>query len=82
VVCFTATQIPDIQGRRYPSELTGRLYPEGIPIHSDNRLFDLVKDNHVDLTRLIIIHKPSIRYGYKDHSTSTLAELIRERIPA
>jgi predicted GTPase len=38
----------------------------------------------VDLTRLITINKPSIRirYGYKDHSTPTLAELIGERIPA
>ena len=32
VVCFTATQIPDIEGRQYPAALAGRLYPEGIPI--------------------------------------------------
>ena len=32
VVAFTATQIPDIAGRRYPPELAGSLYPEGIPI--------------------------------------------------
>ena len=32
VVCFTATQIPDIDNRRYPLDLAGKLYPEGIPI--------------------------------------------------
>jgi len=32
VVAFTATQIPDIEGRKYPAELAGELYPEGIPI--------------------------------------------------
>ena len=35
VVCFTATQIPDIEGRQYPAELCGKLYPEGIPIYAD-----------------------------------------------
>ncbi len=49
VVCFTATQIPDIEGRQYPAELAGKLYPEGIPIESDERLFELVKENQVDL---------------------------------
>ena len=33
VVAFTATQIPDIEGRTYPPELAGPLYPAGIPIH-------------------------------------------------
>jgi predicted GTPase len=32
VVAFTATQIPDIDGRKYPAELAGELYPQGIPI--------------------------------------------------
>ena len=38
VVAFTATQIPDIAGRRYPPELAGRLYPEGIPIFEEKDL--------------------------------------------
>ena len=38
VVAFTATQIPDIEGRRYPPELAGPLYPEGIPIVADGGL--------------------------------------------
>jgi predicted GTPase len=35
VVAFTATQIPDIGGRRYPAVLAGRLYPDGIPIFEE-----------------------------------------------
>ena len=38
VVAFTATQIPDIEGRLYPQELVGKLYPEGIPIHPEEAL--------------------------------------------
>ena len=38
VVAFTATQIPDIDGRKYPSELAGELYPEGISIYSEDQL--------------------------------------------
>ena len=38
VVCFTATQIPDIDGRQYPPELAGSMYPDGIPIKSDDKL--------------------------------------------
>jgi len=68
VVCFTATQIPDIEGRRYPAELAGKLYPEGVPIYSDENLFDLVKDNKVDLVAFSysdvphaeVMHKASI----------------------
>jgi predicted GTPase len=48
VVAFTATQIPDIEGRRYPKELAGPDYPEGIPIHSEEMLADLVKKLGVD----------------------------------
>lgn len=49
VLCFTATQIPDIEGRQYPAALAGKLYPDGIPIYSDERLFELVKENRADL---------------------------------
>ena len=44
VVAFTAAQIPDIAGRRYPPELAGRLYPEGIPIYAQEDLPQLIKD--------------------------------------
>ncbi len=48
VVCFTAAQIPDIDKRRYPSKLTGDLYPEGIPIYPEADLEKLIKKNKID----------------------------------
>ncbi len=48
VVAFTATQIPDIDGRIYPSDLAGKLYPEGIPIYSEEELPHLIKELKVD----------------------------------
>jgi predicted GTPase len=48
VAAFTATQIPDIEGRRYPSELAGKLYPDGIPIYSEADLPQLIADLDVD----------------------------------
>ncbi len=48
VVAFTATQIPDIEGRKYPSELAGRLYPDGIPIYPEEELEELIKKHNVD----------------------------------
>jgi len=50
VVAFTATQIPDIDGRKYPAALAGEeLYPEGIPIYAEEDLVSLIKDHNVDL---------------------------------
>ncbi|HQE64825.1 MAG TPA: cyclic 2,3-diphosphoglycerate synthase [Candidatus Saccharicenans sp.] len=48
VVAFTATQIPDIEGRKYPAALAGKLYPRGIPIYSEAELTDLIKEHKVD----------------------------------
>lgn len=48
VVAFTAAQIPDIDDRKYPSELAGSLYPEGIPIYSQDKLADLINELKVD----------------------------------
>ncbi|MCR4417345.1 MAG: cyclic 2,3-diphosphoglycerate synthase [Ignavibacteria bacterium] len=48
VVAFTATQIPNIDGRIYPPELAGKLYPNGIPIFHENELTDLIKKYKVD----------------------------------
>ena len=42
VVAFTATQIPDIHGRKYPPELAGELYPDGIPIYEQKDLIRLI----------------------------------------
>lgn len=48
VVAFTATQIPDIAGRKYPPELAGKLYPEGVPIYHEDELENLIKKHKVD----------------------------------
>lgn len=49
VVAFTATQIPDIAGRRYPAVLAGRLYPDGIPIFEEKKLEELIADHSIDV---------------------------------
>lgn len=48
VVAFTAAQIPDIDGRKYPKELAGSLYPDGIPIYAEEELTRLIADLKVD----------------------------------
>ena len=48
IVAFTATQIPDIDGRKYPAELAGKLYPNGIPIHDESDLHQLIEDNNIE----------------------------------
>lgn len=48
VVAFTATQIPDIEGRKYPASLAGKLYPKGIPIFEEAKLIELIKKHEVD----------------------------------
>ncbi|MEM2549604.1 MAG: cyclic 2,3-diphosphoglycerate synthase [Nitrososphaerota archaeon] len=52
VIAFTATQIPGIEGRRYPPSLAGPLYPDGIPILPESSLEDILKKNDVDLVVL------------------------------
>jgi predicted GTPase len=49
VVAFTAAQIPDIDGRKYPKELAGDLYPNGIPIFAEDELPKLIKDLKADV---------------------------------
>jgi predicted GTPase len=49
VVAFTATQIPDIDGRKYPAELAGSLYPDGIPIAEEDRVEELIAETGADM---------------------------------
>ncbi len=49
VAAFTATQIPNIEDRKYPASLAGADYPEGIPIFPEEELRDLIKDKSIDL---------------------------------
>src|SRR6266498_4191804 len=48
IVAFTATQIPNIDGRVYPALLAGDLYPDGIPIRPESELADLIHEHEVD----------------------------------
>jgi predicted GTPase len=48
VVAFTATQIPNIAGRKYPAKLAGKLYPKGIPIYPEDDLGELIRKEKVD----------------------------------
>jgi predicted GTPase len=48
VVAFTATQIPNIEGRKYPAKLAGKLYPKGIPIYPEADLEKLIHKHEVD----------------------------------
>jgi predicted GTPase len=67
VIAFTATQIPDIEGRKYPAELAGKLYPNGIPIHAEEDLDALIRQNDVtkvyfsysDVSHEYVMHKAS-----------------------
>lgn len=71
VVAFTATQIPNIDGRQYPAALAGSLYPEGIPIFAEEDLPDLVKKHEVDqvvfaysdVSHQYVMHKAAIVNG-------------------
>ncbi len=49
VIAFTAAQIPNIEGRTYPSELAGELYPDGIPIYAEHDMSKLIREHRIDL---------------------------------
>ncbi len=68
VVAFTATQIPNIEGRRYPAGLAGHLYPQGIPIYPEEELPALIRQHGVqqvvfaysDVSHEYVMHKASL----------------------
>ncbi|HMM27465.1 MAG TPA: cyclic 2,3-diphosphoglycerate synthase [Aggregatilineaceae bacterium] len=62
VVAFTATQIPDIEGRTYPPELAGALYPGGIPIYEEAELSALIREHDID----------EVVFAYSDVSHETV----------
>ena len=61
VVAFTATQIPDIDDRKYPAELAGKFYPQGISILPEEKLLDLIKEYDVDE---VIFSYSDVPYDY------------------
>jgi predicted GTPase len=69
VVAFTATQIPNIEGRKYPAELAGKLYPAGIPIFPESELLKLIKDLKVDQ---VIFAYSDVPHEYVMHKASAV----------
>jgi predicted GTPase len=67
VVAFTATQIPDIEGRKYPAALAGKLYPKGIPIQAEAELDELIAAHKVDDVHLAY---SDLSYEYVMHKAS------------
>lgn len=69
VVAFTATQIPDIEGRTYPAELSGARYPGGIPIHHEDDLVKLILEKEVDQ---VVFAYSDVPHTYVMHKASTV----------
>lgn len=67
VMAFTATQIPNIEGRIYPPELAGPGYPDGIPIYSESKLTELIKELDIDQ---VVFGYSDVSYGYVMHRAS------------
>ncbi len=70
VVAFTANQIPDIAGRKYPPELAGALYPQGIPIVEEHRMEEIIRDEEVDI----------VVFSYSDVKHETLMHLASRAV--
>jgi len=69
VVAFTATQIPNIEGRTYPAELSSALYPDGIPIYPESDLVQLVQKKEVDQ---VIFAYSDVPHEYVMHKASAV----------
>src|SRR5512132_3191808 len=72
VVAFTATQIPGIADRHYPTELAGPLYPQGIPIIPEDELEAVIRDRAVD----------SVVFAYSDVSHETVMHAASRALAA
>ena len=69
VVAFTATQIPNIEGRQYPPELAGPRYPHGIPIYPENDLVKLIREKDIEQ---VIFAYSDVPHEYVMHKASTV----------
>ena len=82
IVAFTATQIPDIADRKYPAELAGKLYPDGIPIYAEDELEGLIINKDVeevvfsysDVSHQYVMEKAQIVNSLGAHFTIVGAE--------
>jgi len=66
-VAFTATQIPNIDGRVYPPEIAGDLYPDGIPVYPEKELTRLIKEHNVDT---VVFAYSDVSHSYVMHKAS------------
>jgi predicted GTPase len=67
VIAFTATQIPDIDDKLYPASLAGKLYPQGIPIHPEEELKNLINKHNIDL---VVFSYSDVPHEYVMHKAS------------
>ena len=82
IVAFTATQIPEIADRKYPAELAGKLYPDGIPIYAEDELEELIINKDVeevvfsysDVSHQYVMEKAQIVNSLGAHFTIVGAE--------
>jgi predicted GTPase len=91
VVAFTATQIPNIEGRRYPPELAGPRYPKGVPIHAESELEQLIQDQRVDqvvfsysdVSHETVMHKASqvLATGADFRLIGPAASMLESKVP-
>jgi predicted GTPase len=91
VVAFTATQIPNIEGRRYPRELAGSLYPEGIPIYAESDLPRLIEEleadqvvfAYSDISHEAVMHKASLvlACGADFRLIGPKASMLKAKVP-
>ena len=91
VVAFTATQIPNIEGRRYPAELAGPRYPKGIEIHPETELSRLVADLGIDevvfaysdVSHETVMHKASqvLAAGADFRLIGPKASMLKAKVP-
>jgi predicted GTPase len=72
VVAFTATQIPYIENRVYPAELAGKMYPQGVPIYSEEKLTELIHEHNID----------EVFFSYSDVSHETVMHAASKVIAA
>jgi predicted GTPase len=69
VIAFTATQIPNIEGRKYPAKLAGKLYPRGIPIVSETDLVELIEKYKIDE---VVFSYSDVSYDYVMHKAAAV----------
>ncbi|MFQ6088935.1 MAG: cyclic 2,3-diphosphoglycerate synthase [Candidatus Methanofastidiosia archaeon] len=72
VIAFTATQIPNIENRKYPQELSGKLYPKGIPIYAEDKLEELISKYEIDE---VVFAYSDVSHEYVMHKASLVNSL-------